>query len=171
MNPAEEVVIGGDPSASAEAVVMELVRGNILKAKTTAIVNPINCQGAMGAGLALQFRNTFPDNYRAYRLACVSKEIESGRMFVFERENPEDGPRIIVNFPTKVHWRDKSRLEDIRIGLDALVEEVQRLGIRSIAIPPLGCGLGGLEWSEVKPLIFDAFSRCAVDVRVLVYEP
>jgi O-acetyl-ADP-ribose deacetylase (regulator of RNase III) len=143
--------------------------GDILEARTEAIVNTVNCVGVMGRGIALQFKRAFPQNFKAYALACKRKEVQPGRMFIFET-GALDGPRYIINFPTKVHWRGKSRLEYIESGLDALVADVRQLGIQSIAIPPLGSGLGGLDWSEVRPLIDRALAELP-DIDAQVYEP
>jgi O-acetyl-ADP-ribose deacetylase (regulator of RNase III) len=148
---------------------MEMTRGDILTAQVEALVNTVNCVGVMGRGIALQVKNAFPANYAAYETACRTGSVEPGRMFVFET-GQFTNPRYIINFPTKRHWRGKSRLEDIETGLQALVSEVKRLGIRSIAIPPLGCGLGGLDWNEVRPRIEAALSEIP-HVRALVYEP
>jgi O-acetyl-ADP-ribose deacetylase (regulator of RNase III) len=147
---------------------IEYRMGNILDAEVEALVNSVNCVGVMGRGVALQFKKAFPENFKVYRAACRRGEVVPGRMFVFETGLLR--PRYIINFPTKRHWRGKARMEDIEAGLRALVEEVVRRGIRSIAIPPLGCGLGGLEWEKVRRRIEQAFSDLA-EVRVLVYEP
>lgn len=146
-----------------------LTQGNLIKADAEALVNTVNCVGYMGKGIALQFKQAFPDNFKAYQHACAAKEVKPGRMFVFETGTMLN-PRYIINFPTKRHWRGKSRLEDIKSGLKALIEEVKRLQIKSIAIPPLGCGLGGLDWKIVRPLIEKAFSEMP-DVRVSLFEP
>lgn len=143
--------------------------GDILKAGTEALVNTVNCVGVMGRGIALQFKEMFPANYKAYAAACEREEVQPGRMFVFDTGELTP-PRYIVNFPTKRHWRGKSRIEDIESGLAALVELVRARGIRSIAIPPLGSGLGGLDWHEVRPRIERALAAVP-DVDVLVFEP
>lgn len=143
--------------------------GDILKAEAEALVNTVNCVGVMGRGIALQFKDVFPANYKAYAAACKREEVQPGRMFVFDT-GELTLPRYIVNFPTKRHWRGKSRIEDIHSGLAALVDEVRTRGIRSIAIPPLGSGLGGLDWAEVRPLIASAFSALP-DVDVQIFEP
>lgn len=148
---------------------IEFRQGDILTADAEALVNTVNCVGIMGRGIALQFRNVFPDNFRAYALAAKRGEIQPGRMFVFETHRLAN-PRYIVNFPTKRHWRGKSRLTDIRAGLAALVAEVKRLRIRTIAIPPLGSGLGGLDWKEVRPLIVHALAEVP-DIKAIVFEP
>ena len=148
---------------------MEFTQGNILRADTEAIVNTVNCVGFMGRGIAAQFKRAYPANFKAYEAACKRKEVVPGRMFVFATGQLTH-PRFIVNFPTKRHWRGASRIEDIEAGLAALVEEVQQRGIKSIAIPPLGCGLGGLDWNDVRPLIERAFAPLP-DVRTVVFEP
>ncbi|MCG8557321.1 MAG: macro domain-containing protein [Proteobacteria bacterium] len=148
---------------------MELTKGNILNADVEALVNTVNCIGYMGRGIAAQFKRAFPENFRVYQIACKRKEVVPGQMLVVPTGQLTN-PRWIINFPTKRHWRGKSRIEDIESGLSALVQEVQERDIRSIAIPPLGCGLGGLEWSEVRPRIEQAFANMQ-GVRVVVYEP
>jgi O-acetyl-ADP-ribose deacetylase (regulator of RNase III) len=142
--------------------------GDILEDESEALVNTVNCVGVMGRGIALQFRNKYPGNFKAYEKACKLKEVQPGRMFVFE--TGELKPRYIINFPTKRHWRGKSRIEDIDSGLKALVGELRERRIKSIAIPPLGAGLGGLDWDEVKSRIVTELSDLQ-DVQVNVYEP
>lgn len=144
-------------------------QGDILKADTEALVNTVNCVGVMGRGIALQFRKKFPDNYRAYKIACKSKKIQPGKVFVFNRQSMFN-PKYIINFPTKIHWRNNSRLEHIKEGLKSLVKEIKIRNIHSVAIPPLGCGLGGLNWKNVKPEIEKAFLGVS-DVEVYLYEP
>jgi O-acetyl-ADP-ribose deacetylase (regulator of RNase III) len=152
-----------------EAVMVRFERGDILAADAEALVNTVNCVGVMGRGIALQFKNRFPANFKAYAAACKRDEVRPGEMFVFDTRELS-WPRYVINFPTKRHWRGKSRIEDIRAGLDALVEEIRVRGIRSVAIPPLGSGLGGLEWNDVRPLIEDAMAPLP-HVDVLVFEP
>jgi O-acetyl-ADP-ribose deacetylase (regulator of RNase III) len=148
---------------------IEIAKGNILEADAEALVNTVNCAGFMGKGIALQFKQAFPANFKAYETACHAGQVVPGRMFVFDNGRLIN-PRYVINFPTKRHWRGKSRIGDIRSGLKALIDDVRRLGVRSIAVPPLGCGLGGLDWREVRPMIEDAFSELP-DVRVLLFEP
>jgi O-acetyl-ADP-ribose deacetylase (regulator of RNase III) len=143
----------------------ELTRGNLLEADVEAVVNTVNTEGIMGKGIALQFRKAYPENYEAYRRACKTGEVQPGRMFVFDRHT-FTLPRYIINFPTKHHWKGKSRIEYIESGLKALIEEVRQRNIHSIAIPPLGCGLGGLEWDKVRPMIEDAFHDLPGRVRL-----
>ena len=122
--------------------------GDILAEDADALVNTVNCVGVMGRGIALQFKNAFPDNFKAYAAACKREEVQPGRMFVFETGQLTN-PRYIINFPTKRHWRGKSRMEDIDAGLVDLIEVIRKHKISSIAVPPLGSGLGGLEWNDV----------------------
>ena len=140
--------------------------GNLLAAPVEALVNTVNTQGVMGKGIALQFKNAFPAMFKEYALAAKRGEIELGKMHVW-RTHMISGPSFIINFPTKGHWRAKSRLADIESGLADLVSVVRDLGIQSIAVPPLGCGNGGLDWADVEPRIRDAFEALPdVDVRL-----
>jgi len=125
---------------------------DILRADAEALVNTVNCVGFMGRGIAAQFKRAFPENFKSYETACKRKEVMPGKMHVFVTGQLTN-PRFIINFPTKRHWRGKSRIEDIDSGLKALVKEVQERNIKSIAVPPLGCGLGGLDWQDVRPRI------------------
>lgn len=143
-------------------------KGNLLRAEVEALVNTVNCVGIMGKGVALQFKQAFPDNFKAYESACKRGEVRMGSMFVTHTGKFE--PRLIINFPTKKHWKGNSKLEDIRSGLADLVRVVEAERIRSIAIPPLGCGLGGLRWEDVFPLIQGAFAHLP-EVEVHVYSP
>lgn len=146
---------------------IERVRGNLLEADVDALVNPVNTDGVMGKGLALQIKNAFPDVFASYQRACKLGEVTVGRMHVVPRQG---SPRFIFNFPTKTTWRKPSELDYIKHGLRDLARVVLELGIASIAVPPLGCGLGGLDWRDVEPLIIDAFKRLPA-VRVVVFEP
>ena len=148
---------------------IKLTQGDILYATAEALVNTVNCVGVMGRGIALQFRKAFPENFKAYAAACKTNQVQPGQMFVYDF-NRFVNPRFIINFPTKRHWRSKSRMADIQTGLTDLVKVVQQQQISSIAVPPLGCGLGGLQWEEVKPLIIEAFQPLPA-VEVLLFEP
>lgn len=148
---------------------IEFKTGDILQADAEALVNTVNCVGIMGRGIALQFKNAFPANFKAYEAACACEEVQPGKMFVFETGTMTN-PKYIINFPTKRHWRGKSRIEDIESGLKALVEEIRARGIRSVAIPPLGSGLGGLNWTDVRSRIVEAL-RGLNHVQVIVFEP
>ena len=144
-------------------------QGNLLEADAEAVVNAVNTVGIMGKGIALRFKEQFPDNFDAYARACRTGAVEIGKMFV--TENSEFfGPRWIINFPTKTHWRVKTKIEWIEEGLKDLVRTIREKNIRSIAIPPLGCGNGGLDWCEVRPVIVSAFEEIE-DFNVIVYEP
>lgn len=146
---------------------IERGQGNLLAAQVDALVNPVNTVGVMGKGLALQFKKFFPESFTAYARACKAGEVTVGHMHIVRRAT---APRFIINFPTKQHWKQPSRIENIRDGLPDLVTQIRQLGIESIAIPPLGCGLGGLAWSEVRPLIVEALAEVP-NVRVLLFEP
>src|SRR5258707_459920 len=123
----------------------------------------------MGRGIALQFRKAYPENFKVYEAACEREEVRPGKMLVFET-GLLAGPKYIINFPTKRHWKGKSKMEDIDKGLPALVDEIRKRGIRSVAVPPLGCGLGGLDWNKVRPKIVQAFEALP-DVQALLFEP
>jgi O-acetyl-ADP-ribose deacetylase (regulator of RNase III) len=148
---------------------IEYKSGDILKEDAEALVNTVNCVGVMGRGIALQFKKAFPENFKAYASACKNEEVQPGRMFVFETGQLTN-PRYIINFPTKRHWRGKSRMEDIEAGLKALVDIIRQYDIRSVALPPLGSGLGGLNWLEVRTHIAAALKPLA-EVRIIIYEP
>ena len=150
---------------------IELTRGNLLENDAEALVNTVNTVGVMGKGIALQFKKAFPENYKAYQKACEIGEVVPGRMFVFELEGQVfQGPRYIINFPTKRHWKDRTRLDDIAAGLNALIGEIEKRDIQSVALPPLGCGSGGLSWTSVYPMLAEALSSLE-NVRVSVFEP
>jgi O-acetyl-ADP-ribose deacetylase (regulator of RNase III) len=148
---------------------IELRQGDILQADAEALVNTVNCVGVMGRGIALQFRKLYPDNFKAYKNLCDHHQLHPGMIFVHDL-NRLQNPRFIFNFPTKRHWKEKSRIEDIEIGLKALVKEIEKHHIQSIAVPPLGCGLGGLNWQEVRPRIEEALANLS-NVQVFLYEP
>ena len=148
---------------------IEYKTGDIITEDAEALINTVNCVGVMGRGIALQFKKAFPENFNAYEAACRRGEVQPGRMFVSDMGGLTN-PRFIINFPTKRHWRGKSRMEDIEAGLEALVKEIKGRGIKSVAIPPLGSGLGGLEWSEVKQRIKTTLADMD-DVKIVVYEP
>ncbi len=148
---------------------IEYKTGDILAEESEALVNTVNCVGIMGRGIALQFKRTFPENFKAYAALCKHNEIQPGNMFVFET-NRLTNPRYIINFPTKRHWRGKGRMEDIESGLASLVEEIRERNIRSIAIPPLGCGLGGLNWPEVRERLQASMAELN-EVQITIFEP
>lgn len=148
---------------------IKFTKGDLLNSDVEALVNTVNCVGIMGRGIALQFKKMYPENFEAYAAACAVNEVTPGKMFVFETEEMTN-PKYIINFPTKRHWRGNSKIEDIETGLVALKQEISRLGIKSIALPPLGSGLGGLPWPATKERIIQTFEDVA-DVEILVYEP
>ena len=143
--------------------------GDLLAEQAEALVNTVNCVGVMGRGVALQFKNAFPENFKAYERECRQRKMQPGRMFVFELKQTA-APRYIINFPTKRHWRGKSRMADIDAGLRALTEEIRSRGIRSVALPPLGSGLGGLDWLDVRKRI-QAVLENLPEVKITVFEP
>jgi O-acetyl-ADP-ribose deacetylase (regulator of RNase III) len=149
---------------------IKLTEGNLLNAPVEALVNTVNTVGIMGKGVALQFRQAYPPMARAYKEACDAGDVQLGKMQVFDLGGLAGGPRWIINFPTKQHWKSKSRLADIERGLAELIATIQRLQIKSIALPPLGCGNGGLDWGDVLPLIRRAFATLP-QVEVLVFPP
>ena len=145
---------------------IQLTTGDLLEQRVDAIVNTVNTVGVMGKGIALQFKRKWPANAKAYEAACKHGEVKPGKMFVFDNGGLVD-PKFIINFPTKRHWRQPSRLSDIEFGLVDLVAQIKRLGIRSIALPPLGCGSGGLDWNDVRPRIETAMKELpSVDIRL-----
>ena len=148
---------------------IEYIKGNLLSAEVEALVNAVNTVGVMGKGIALQFRETFPENYKAYQKACKQGKVQIGKMLV--NDNGQFiNPRYIINFPTKRHWREPSRVEDIKAGLVDLQSIIRAYEITSIAVPSLGCGNGGLDWKIVRPLIVNALNQFDA-VKILIYEP
>jgi O-acetyl-ADP-ribose deacetylase (regulator of RNase III) len=148
---------------------IEFTRGNLLEAKVEALVNTVNTVGVMGKGVALMFKEAFPQNFKDYEAACKRNEVQVGHMFVTERQS-FIGPKWIINFPTKQHWRGDSKMEWIEAGLEDLKRVIVERNIRSIAMPPLGSGNGGLDWNNVRPKI-DAALSSLPNVQVIVYEP
>lgn len=142
--------------------------GDILREDAQALVNTVNCVGIMGRGIALQFKKAFPANFKAYETACKHEQVKPGHMFIYDTGSMYN-PRYIINFPTKRHWKGKSHMADIRSGLTALLQDIKTHNIQSIAIPPLGCGLGGLDWPDVKAEIINTFSNETIEV--FVFEP
>ena len=142
--------------------------GNLLDAPVEALVNTVNTVGVMGKGIALQFKTTFPENYKAYVEAVKSGSVQLGKMLVVPI-NPIGKVRYVINFPTKGHWRYPSKIDWIESGLQDLKIKIKEAGIKSIALPPLGCGNGGLDWNQVRSLIEKEMN--SLDVDVIVYEP
>ena len=148
---------------------IKFVTGNIFNSDVEAIVNTVNCVGVMGRGIALQFKKHYPDNFNAYVLACKRNEVVPGKMFIFELDQLT-APKYIINFPTKRHWRGASRIEDIEAGLANLKEVILERQISTIALPPLGAGLGGLDWNVVREKITTELSQL-YNVDITVFEP
>ena len=148
--------------------------GNIFEADTQGIVNPVNCVGVMGAGLAKRFKEFYPDMFQQYKTACDTKQLVPGPIFVWVLDAYDITPRemlYIFNFPTKFHWRDSSKMEYIRKGIAALIIAMGEHEVNSIAIPAIGCGLGGLKWEEVSGEIINQFRQKAPDKIVWLYPP
>lgn len=143
-------------------------QGNLLEARAEALVNTVNTVGVMGKGIALMFKERFAENFRRYAAACKAKEVQTGKMFVTQ-VHELDGPRWIVNFPTKQHWRTRSRMEWVVEGLQDLRRFLVEQQVKSIAIPPLGAGNGGLEWADVREQIERELGD--LDIDILVFEP
>lgn len=148
---------------------MRFTTDDLMASRAEALVNTVNCVGVMGRGVALQFKIAYPENFKVYAAACARQEVQPGRMLVFETHSLIN-PKYIINFPTKRHWKGKSRLEDIESGLVDLVRVIQEKQIKSIAIPPLGSGLGGLDWRVVRQKISEALQGLE-GVEVTVFEP
>ncbi|MDR1524680.1 MAG: macro domain-containing protein [Tannerella sp.] len=144
-------------------------KGNILESDAQALVNTVNTVGVMGKGIALQFKNAFPNNFRAYEAACKRKEVAIGKLFVTKDRNLSSGEKIIINFPTKKDWRKSSEYSYIEDGLDDFLNVVRTSQIKSVALPPLGAGNGGLEWEKVKRILEQKLSDLNIDIYV--YEP
>lgn len=145
--------------------------GDIFGSGAEALVNPVNCVGVMGAGLALKFKERWPENYKAYAAKCRGGRLKPGRVLVYTTGLPHPPhPKYIINIPTKNHWRDSSRLKYVSLGLDGLVKAVSALGIRSVALPALGCGLGGLDWETVRALTIKKLSALP-ETDVFLYAP
>lgn len=146
---------------------IELRQGNLFNSGAEAIVNPVNCVGVMGRGLALEFKERFPANFKAYQAACKSGRLRPGHLLVHSQTGDV---KFIINFPTKDHWRGASKMSYIVDGLQALTEQLSAHQIASVAIPPIGCGLGGLAWPEVLEQIKKTFQPLA-GLKVFVYKP
>ncbi len=144
-------------------------KGNIIQADVEALVNTVNTVGVMGKGIALAFKKAFPNNFKTYRQLCKDKKFDIGELLITNTDQIR--PKFIINFPTKKHWRSRSKIEFIEIGMKKLVKEIKEKQIKSIAIPPLGCGNGGLNWNEVKTVILRELKEVDKDVEVIIFEP
>ncbi len=147
---------------------LKFIKGNLLNADTEALVNTVNTVGVMGKGIALQFKNRYPQNYKIYKDACKAKSFHTGEILVVKDGNLM-AQKWILNFPTKAHWKGNSKYEYISTGLEAMKKVLHEKNIKSIAIPPLGCGNGGLEWSRVKSMIQQSLGE--MEAQIYVYEP
>ena len=148
---------------------VEFAQGSVFGQGCEAIVNPVNCAGVMGAGLALEFKKRFPHNFTIYADHCKKGEVKTGRvLMVLNGDRP---PAWIINFPTKDHWRDPSRMEWIEDGLADMARQISTRGIESVAVPALGCGLGGLKWRDVKAAISDILGGSEFGARAVVCTP
>jgi len=148
---------------------MRYVKGNLLEAKTEALVNTVNTVGVMGKGIALQFKETFPVNFKVYSAACKNGELRPGKLLAV-KDHTLEGEKLIINFPTKTEWFKKSQYDYIESGLQELARLIVAREIKSIAIPPLGCGNGGLKWEKVKPMM-EKYLGGLQDTDIIVYEP
>ncbi len=148
---------------------IQYITGNILDSDAQALINTVNTMGVMGEGIALQFKKAYPNNYKAYEKACQYHEVKVGQMFITSDSNTSSGEKVIINFPTKTNWRKPSEYKYIEDGLDNLVEIITKNQIKSIAIPPLGAGNGGLKWEQVKKIIEQKLHH--LDIAIYVYEP
>jgi len=137
------------------------VTGDLLKSDAEVLVNTVNCVGVMGKGVALQFKNQFPDLYRAYHTACANGDIEVGRIWAWY------GPKTVACMPTKDHWRDGSRVVWVRNGLESLRDFLIQGGYKSVAMPKPGCGNGGLNWAEINTLVQEILGP--IDCHIVVY--
>lgn len=140
--------------------------GNLLESTAECLINTVNCEGYMGKGIAYQFKLRFPENNKDYVRACKIGELKVGKLHYFL----EDG-KVIINFPTKDKWRNQSKIEYIDDGLNELIKLLPNLNVKNIAIPPLGCGNGGLDWNEVKSLIMNKLKQLESNYNFIIYEP
>ena len=145
------------------------ITGNILDSKAQALVNTVNTVGVMGKGIALQFKKAYPNNFKAYEEACKKAEVVTGKLLVIHDSNISSGEKIIINFPTKMDWRKPAEYSYIESGLDELINVIEQNKIKSIAIPPLGAGNGGLKWEKVKKIIENKLS--SLNIEIFVYDP
>lgn len=148
---------------------IKYTKGNIISADVEALVNTVNTVGVMGKGIALAFKKSFPLNYKFYKKACENKEFNVGDLLVFP--TGQLTPKFIINFPTKQHWRNRSKIEFVKSGMKELVKVINENQIKSIAIPPLGCGNGGLNWEVVKPIILKELENVTDEIEVIIFEP
>lgn len=148
---------------------IKYVKDNIINSQTDAIVNTVNTVGVMGKGIALAFKNAFPENFKIYEKACKERKIDIGRLLI--TETGKLYPRYIINFPTKVHWKNPSKYEYIELGLKDLIRIIREYNISSISIPPLGSGNGKLKWSVVKDILESFLSELSKEIDIIIFEP
>jgi len=147
---------------------IKVVSGNLFDSKSQVWVNTVNTVGVMGKGIALEFKNRFPEMFEEYTYACKYGYVRIGTIWIWELPKTNI-PQYVFNFPTKAHWRKSSRIEWIERGLDDLEIQLKIRSIKSISIPPLGCGNGGLDWEKVRPLIEEKLG--GLDCEILLYPP
>ena len=147
--------------------------GDMFSTPAEAVVNTVNCVGVMGKGVALQFKNRWPENFKAYKTACKQKNVRPGKMFVHDNGDMFEASnfRYLINFPTKDHWRSKSKIEFIEDGLKDFVAVLEYYNIKSVTLPPLGCGNGGLDWNDVRPLIENALAEASLTRNIFIFGP
>jgi O-acetyl-ADP-ribose deacetylase (regulator of RNase III) len=148
---------------------MKYIKGNILESNTEVIINPVNTVGIMGKGLALEFKQKFPYNYKLYKEACKNETIDIGKLLLVDESHLEN-KKFIINFPTKKHWRNPSKIEYIEEGLKDLIHIIEKNNFESIAIPALGCGLGGLKWEHVR-LLLEKYLGNNQKTEIIIFEP
>ncbi|TAD95743.1 MAG: phosphatase [Bacteroidetes bacterium] len=149
---------------------IQFVKGNLLESKADALVNTVNTVGVMGKGIALQFKEAFPNNYQMYREVCKKKELDIAKLLIIKEINLKGELKWIINFPTKKDWKQKSEYQYIELGLEILAQKILELNIKSIALPPLGCGNGGLEWEKVRSMMIKYLENLE-EVEIMIYEP
>ena len=148
---------------------LRFTTGNIMDSSAEALVNTVNTVGVMGKGIALQFKQAFPHNFNVYQQACLNGQLVTGKILAVKDSELLLGERLIINFPTKQHWKVPSKYEYVESGLIALIAYLQANPVKSMAIPALGCGNGGLDWQKVKPMIENHLFQ--LDMPIWVYEP
>ena len=148
---------------------IEIGKGSIFDSGAEALVNPVNCVGVSGAGLALEFKKQFPKNFLQYKVRCDCGTLRPGEIVLYLTVKVGN-PIYIINVATKMHWREKSTLEIVERGIKGLVRGAKALELKSIAVPALGCGLGGLRWEDVEPLLRLHFDKLPA-LKVILYPP
>lgn len=143
---------------------MEIIKGDIFKSNMQTIINPINCVGVMGKGLALSFKQKYPEMYIDYKTRCNNNQVKIGEPYLYKTDSV-----WILNFPTKKHWKEKSKIEYITTGLDYILNHYEEFGITSLAIPKIGAGLGGLDWdNEIYPEILTFSKKINIPIHIFI---